>query len=115
MKRSLIFVGGLIALGATAYAAWQLIVILPAKGAVARTTKDPFSVQFDELRLAKGPLGDVCGWYNARNPPGAYAGFRRFLYHRAENSVTFEPASTAAGSSASDAADAARLVSAACD
>jgi hypothetical protein len=48
--------------------------------AVAREMRDPESARFDGIRAGKTPSGElvVCGWVNARNGFGGYAGREPF-------------------------------------
>jgi len=47
--------------------------IATARHAVAATLRDPASARFEDVRAR---LGAVCGFVNAKNGPGGYAGRR---------------------------------------
>lgn len=47
------------------------------KEAVGRHLKDPFSAQYEWPEVRNGTV--YCGWVNAKNAFGAYAGFEPFL------------------------------------
>jgi hypothetical protein len=50
------------------------------EAAVAREMRDPESARFDGIKAGKTPEGDIvaCGWVNARNGFGGYAGREPF-------------------------------------
>lgn len=57
-------------------------LILKAKTSILRELKDPASARFEGI--AKRP-GAICGFVNAKNSMGGYAGRRMFVYLINEN------------------------------
>lgn len=58
-----------------------------AKAALTKSLKDPSSVQYKSLFVAKQSLPALCGEINAKNSYGAYVGFRPF-YATGKSSLT---------------------------
>jgi hypothetical protein len=64
----------------------EAAVIEEAKEAVRVGLKDPYSVQFENLRVKRRDFKDqenailVCGTYNAKNSYGGYVGVKPFFY-----------------------------------
>lgn len=63
--------------------------ITAAEEAVRSRMKDPGSVQFKTIKVAK--TGAVCGDFNAKNSYGAYVGFNMFAYTK-EGELLIAPA-----------------------
>lgn len=61
-------------------------MIEQAKGVLARSLKDPFSAQYQNVRrravtnLRGEPMTVVCGEVNAKNSYGAFIGFAPWIY-----------------------------------
>ena len=60
-----------------------------AKSAVRSMLIDPDSAKFEPLIVSKG-TGSICGYFNARNRMGGYAG-KTLFYVTKEMDVTLEP------------------------
>ena len=66
--------------------------IATAKHAVATTLRDPASARFEDVRAR---LDAVCGFVNAKNGPGGYAGRALFVYDVAmRKAFVLDPALT---------------------
>src|SRR5712671_5400862 len=82
---ALFFLGA--ALGLLLIFVWPLIfnpdstMIETAKAAVKGGLFDPYSAQFEDLRVARNQNGEfVCGFVNAKNKLGGYTGKAPFVY-----------------------------------
>lgn len=68
-------------LAAGAAGAAEQAAVKAARLAVGHELRDPGSARFEEVRAVPGA---VCGWVNARNGAGGYAGRMLFVYVAAE-------------------------------
>lgn len=49
--------------------------------------RDPYSTQFDHLKVTSTEPQIICGRFNARNQAGGYEGFRPFQFNAATNEL----------------------------
>jgi hypothetical protein len=81
--RSLIIgVSALIVISASQHAIGNDKMISDARESIKSMLKDPYSVVFENMHIARGADGSpiVCGEYNAKNSYGAYVGRKKFFY-----------------------------------
>ena len=85
--------GLVIGAGAGSAAADQAADLKAARAAVSRTLKDPSSARFEDVAARPGA---VCGFVNAKNSMGGYAGRMLFVYVAADRAAyVLDPSSQA--------------------
>ncbi|MCM2293064.1 hypothetical protein NAC44_12100 [Allorhizobium sp. BGMRC 0089] len=59
-----------------------------AREAILEKLRDPYSAQFDHMKVLSEKPPIICGRFNAKNASGGYEGFRPFQYDAAEKKLT---------------------------
>ena len=59
-----------------------------ARDAVTEGLRDPYSTQFDHLKVVSSKGSTICGRFNAKNQAGGYDGFKPFEFDSASKSLT---------------------------
>lgn len=75
-----------------------------AKEAIMNSLRDPYSTQFDHLKVTSTEPQIICGRFNAKNQAGGYEGFQPFQFNAATKELVVNQSNECGAATVDEAA-----------
>jgi len=75
-----------------------------AKEAIMNNLRDPYSTQFDHLKVTSSEPQIICGRFNAKNQAGGYEGFQPFQFNAATKELVVNQSNECGAATVDEAA-----------